>query len=73
MEARAARCLYVPSKADVPLFGGKVIIQMIDELSGERLYKGKNGKNYTHENTLRKERAFCHRRVIGLQTGDHPF
>jgi hypothetical protein len=37
MQARMARCLYVPSKADIPLSGDKVIIQMADELSGEKL------------------------------------
>jgi hypothetical protein len=36
-QARTARCLYVPSKADIPLSGDKVIIQMTDELSRERL------------------------------------
>jgi hypothetical protein len=50
-----AKCLYVPSRADVTLSGGKVIIQMTDELSGEKLYKGKNGKNYKHDNTLKKQ------------------
>jgi hypothetical protein len=54
-QARAAKCLYVPLRTDVPLSGGKVIVQMTNKLSEERLYKGKDGKNYTHKNTLRKK------------------
>ena len=36
-QVKMTRCLYVPSKADIPLSGDKVIIQMTDELSRERL------------------------------------
>jgi hypothetical protein len=53
-QARTARCLYVPSNADIPLSGDKVIIQMTDELSREMLYKGKLGKSQVREYTSRK-------------------
>ena len=36
-QARTTKCLYLPSNADIPLLEDKVIIQMTDELSRERL------------------------------------